>query len=197
MIELQPLILDRLVEVGYAVIPDAIPVADLGIVRPYAEHDALDVPIDPNGGLPWAYDVWAEDYRLLTANAVRLMTRLGATSRVTRVTLIAKRAGECRRYWHNDWTDDRPDNGSPPREVLVLYYLSDTHTGSGCLTVLPKFAPGPKHDDHDNAPRRDEMYVAIEQGDVVLMDPRLQHASLMNHTTKDRLLIRVWTENTW
>ncbi len=198
MIEVLPITLDRLVTDGYAVVPQAILTSDLDLVRPYAEHDAKEVPIDPNGGLPWAYDVWQEDYRRLTSHATRLMTMLGARSEVTRVTLIKKAAGECRRYWHDDRAPDMPaPDKKPPKDVLALYYLSDTYAGSGCLIVRPGFVPGPNHDAHDNAPREDEVYVAVEQGDVVLMDPRLQHASLMNHTTKDRLLIRVWTENTW
>ncbi len=189
--------LNTLIRDGYALMREAAIYA-AGHAIPQARRDAPDVPIDPNGGLPWAYDVYAHEYPSLTDHAVRTMQHLGAKrSRVTRVTLIKKAAGEGRRYWHNDEASHMPKpHGERPREVLVLYYLTSTAT-SGCLVVRPGFVLGPCHDEHNAQPMKDEIHVPAEIGDVVLMDPRTQHASLENRTHTDRLLIRVWTENEW
>lgn len=190
--------IDQLVSDGYCVLPCAVSLKAIESALEAARRDAPDVPIDPSGGLPWAYDVWPEDYWVLAGNARRIMVELGAMhSSVNRVTLIKKAAGEPRRYWHNDWDVTRKPNGAPPREVLALYYLTPTRNGEGSLLVRPKFVEGPAHEEHDNAARPDEMAVPVSLGDVVLMDPRLQHASLQNETSDDRLLIRVWTVNLW
>ncbi len=177
------------------VLKDAVSLDALAHARAMANRDAADVPIDPHGGLPWAYDVFPEDYSGLTENAVSLMS--GATStKVKRVTLIKKTAGEPRRFWHND-LDEPPTPRVMPSQILALYYLTATNKQNGCLLVRPEFISGPKHEQLDARVRYDEVEVPVELGDVVLMDPRLQHASLANQTTEDRLLVRVWTENTW
>lgn len=194
MVQEQNAVMARFVQDGYFVLPHAISQGILRSMMVPAMADAKEVPIDPRGGLPWAYDVYPSDYEPLTRHAGQTMVALGAkTSQIHRVTLIKKLPGEGRRYWHND------ADGVPMRlgDVLVLYYLTGSMNDNGPLLVRPGYVSGPKHEALDDWPRPDEVAVPAEIGDVILMDPRLQHSSLPNNSSAERLLIRIWTVNQW
>src|SRR4030095_14763788 len=173
MIEVHSVALESLIHDGYAVLTPGILLNELLRAFTHARRDSAEVPIDPNGGLPWAYDLFADDYPTLTHHAAELMRSLGATnSAVTRVTMIKKRPSEGRRYWHNDEGDwmPVPDRKTAPKDVLVLYYLTPTDKGSGCLVVRPRFVLGPTHNEHNSQYMPDEVQVPVSLGDVVLMD---------------------------
>lgn len=181
---------------GYEVIRTSVSRETVERVLPKALADAREVPIDPDGGLPWAYDVFPEDYVPLIEHAKALLKSMGVIQLdVARVTLIKKSAGEGRRFWHAD-SDAPSDPTRPPVELLVLYYLCDT-SESGSLVVRPGYVKGPAHSEHVIEPCADEVIIATKPGDVVLMDPRLQHASLPNQTAQDRLMIRLWVKCEW
>jgi hypothetical protein len=187
--------IEKFMEHGYAVLPSMINLSVIDETRQMAEKDAVDIPIDPDGGLPWAYDVFASDYGPLIRSIDGVFSRLGSTgTSVSRVTIINKVAHESRRFWHSD-LDGTPM--CPPDQILALTYLRDTNDNSGCLVVVPGCYTGPAHKEHVVTAHPDEVEVPVHIGDVVLMDPRLQHASLPNHTDTDRLMVRLWINCKW
>ncbi len=182
---------------GYVVARNAIEPSILTAIRERVDNNKHKVSIDADH-LPDGYQGPVVDYLGIVNHADGLLKSMGAKNLwMTQSVLIPKFAGEKRRYWHNDvqpLLNATPD--APPPDVLFLqYYLDATTEGQGCLVVMPRHLNNfvEKHEGEAFG----EVPVPVNCGDVIIMDPRLAHATLANTTKGDRLLIRLQIECDW
>lgn len=166
---------DQLAQDGVLVLEKAIHSETLKRVRLQAEKDEPHVTYGENG-LPNGYEVYPENYYALVKHAAQLLSSIGAMPiELKQVTLIPKRPLETARELHVDIAEDRR---GVPQDLFVLYYLDDASVDKGCLCVKSGNMP-------------------VRRGDVVLLDPRLEHGSTANTTENLRLLVRIWMRCSW
>lgn len=152
----------------------------------------------PEGELPYCLPLPLREHYSLIDHAEALLQSIGADPYyLQNLMLIMKRPHEGRRYWHTDMgTIYAPSEIDAP-EVFVLYMLQRTTLENGCLLVVPGYADGPQHSDRVTTPMKDEYPIQTEIGDVILLDPRLLHASMPNDTDAHRFNIRLWIQTRW
>ena len=127
--------------------------------------------------------------------------------------IISKPPRSLRLFWHYDWfawEDPRSYEPEPP-QVFLMYYLSDTRPGNGCLRVIPgsHLNHNPLHDLLDQphsenlqrginldsaefSHRPDEIDVPIRAGDLLVGDARLLHATHPNDSDERRTVLTLW-----
>jgi ectoine hydroxylase-related dioxygenase (phytanoyl-CoA dioxygenase family) len=116
-------------------------------------------------------------------------------------------------FWHQDWWGwgDPVSYTDRPMQVFLMYYLTDTRPGNGCLRVLPG-SHRRRHPMHDLLPSahaedlarvtrpespiyqsaEGEVPVAVQAGDLVVGDARLLHGAFPNDSDEERTLITLW-----
>ncbi len=113
--------------------------------------------------------------------------------------LIMKTPHEGRRFWHTDNPPIFEPSEEDASELFVIYMLQRTSVElrNGCLLVVPRYAEGPQHSQRVTTPIAGEYPIETELGDVIIMDPRLLHASLPNDTDDHRFNVRLWIQCRW
>ncbi|MBJ39118.1 MAG: hypothetical protein CMD83_11745 [Gammaproteobacteria bacterium] len=127
--------------------------------------------------------------------------------------VISKPPHSPRLFWHYDWFAWGDDSAYEPRppQVFLMYYLTDTSPGNGCLRVIPgsHLAHNALHDDIGNphaeslsraedlslpaySDRPDEVDVPVRAGDLVIGDARMLHAAHANGSDAWRTVITLW-----
>ena len=125
--------------------------------------------------------------------------------------IISKPGGGGRLFWHYDWFawEDPRSYVSPPPQLFLMYYLTDTNRENGCLRVIPgsHLIENPLHrllaEPHSESlssgregvefsDRPDEVDVPVSAGDLLLGDARLLHAAHANQSGARRTLITLW-----
>lgn len=127
--------------------------------------------------------------------------------------LISKPPHSPRLFWHYDWFawKERRSHDPEPLQVALMYYLTDTTRANGCLRVIPgsHIHHNELHDllaephskslaaveDPGNpafGDRPDEVDVAVDAGDLLVVDARLLHASHANTTDQPRTMLTLW-----
>lgn len=187
----------QLFDKGYVVVRSSIDPNVLVKIRERMDLHKHKVSIDAEY-LPNGYQGSVVDYVEIIDHASALLKSMGATNLwMTQSVLIPKFAGEKRRYWHHDvppLLNATPD--APPPDVLFLqYYLDATTAGEGCLVIMPRHIQN--FAEKDEGVAVGEVPIPVECGDVIVMDPRIAHATQANTTDKDRLLIRLQIECDW
>lgn len=197
MVGTEQSILDALIEEGFVHVPQVISPSVLERMRRRVRQHEGDVTLDPKDGLSYGYALDLSEYLDLAQNAGSLLREMGAKPTVSQIVLVPKKPGELRRNWHTDATTgviNGTSGGPPPSNVMLLYYLEETNEQNGCLLVLPRKdgreAKGPR-------PMEGEVRVPVKLGDVVLLNPELNHAALANQTDETRLMIRLRFDCEW
>lgn len=152
------------------------------------------------GELPYCIPLPFRDHYPIIDHAEELLIGLGAEPfNLQNAMLIMKRPHEGRRYWHTDLSPIFEPAKEDAAELFVIYMLQATtvERGNGCLLVVPGYADGPQHSDRITTPMAEEYPIETEPGDVIIMDPRLLHASLPNETESYRFNIRLWIQTRW
>jgi hypothetical protein len=128
--------------------------------------------------------------------------------------VISKPGHSPRLFWHYDWfawEDDRSFS-SPPPQIFLMYYLSDTTPHTGCLRGIPgshlrhnalhELLRAPHSGELGQArdaavapefsTRPDEVDIPVKAGELVIGDARLLHATHSNETDERRTVITLW-----
>jgi len=126
--------------------------------------------------------------------------------------IISKPPSSPRLFWHQDWWGwtDPSSYMDGPQQVFVMYYLTDTNRGNGCLRLVPgshrkrnrlhdelkephavyRRIEDPTHIAYADAPG--EVDVSVKVGDVVIGDARILHAAHANDSNDRRTVITLW-----
>jgi ectoine hydroxylase-related dioxygenase (phytanoyl-CoA dioxygenase family) len=183
-----PQIHQQLTEQGYCVIPDVLDAPLLATLRKRFSDGSLAHAPRQNFGDAGAFIV--ADYHdpimieLLTwPKTLRTLAAMGfAAPKLHNFYVSTKPPGARALPWHSDlfYRYDQPE----PAELFLIYYLSDTTPGNGCLRVVPgshRWTHDKRHAQPDNpAVREDEVDVPITAGDLFIGDRRILHATHPN-----------------
>lgn len=152
------------------------------------------------GDLPYCLPMPTKDHIPLLDHAEALLKGIGADPYwLQNLMLIMKAPHEGRRFWHTDNPPIYAPEDQDADELFVIYMLMPTSVErrNGCLLVIPGYADGPQHKDRVATPMEEEYPIETELGDVIIMDPRLLHASLPNETDDYRFNVRLWIQCRW
>lgn len=126
--------------------------------------------------------------------------------------LISKPGNSPPLFWHQDWWGWSEDVSyqAAPLGLGFMYYLTDTKPENGCLRIIPGShrqwhelhglpeahgdALSRAQDTQDKAfqSHPDQVDVAVNAGDLVIMDSRVLHSAHPNSTSDERSLLTLW-----
>ncbi len=217
---INPLLKTQLTQDGYCVVQGVLDAGLLAMLRAHTQDRLRSEPeekLKANLSLGTLIDLWDEAWLLpLIAGPQykNLLIALGArTLRYSTAYLFHKFAHNPVTFWHQDWWawKEALSYKKNPPQLGLLCFLQDTDAENGALRVLPgshrhltklhavietldkKILRQAK--DLSSAVFQSqvgEVTVAVNAGDVIVMDARLLHGAHANQTDMTNSLITAW-----
>ena len=129
--------------------------------------------------------------------------------------IISKPPQSPQLFWHYDWFywEDPISFDPRPREVFLMYYLTDTTRHNGCMRAIPgshiyhnplhaiidaphsdELASAEQMDRPEFSARPDEVDIPVRAGDLLIGDARLLHATHPNKSDTNRTVLTLWMQ---
>lgn len=211
---------DRLLDQGYALVPDILDALVLDRVRAACDRRLAASSADhlvknrTTGSMLGVEHDPAFAELIAWQPTVALLRALGFGQVAWSAGyVISKPPGGPRLFWHQDWLwwTHPISAAATPHQLFAMYYAVDTDVENGCLRVVPGSHRKrlPAHDQlltaHSEAALsgddlshpmfgdiEGEVDVPVRAGDLLIGDARLLHAAHANRSAAPRALITLW-----